>query len=155
VRESGSHVGGCLANISPVAAIGNNKAVNLREVDGVNVAEEFGCFGSLLVPHVADPLEEQQRQDVRLPVRTIHGTPAQDLGAVPKVRLEFVQGHGHSTLILKNRGTNRAPSRHEHEPPARRVARRAHGWLTVREHVSPLSHTGCVMRRRRPRSPLE
>src|SRR5207249_219979 len=81
VRESGSHVGGCLANISPVAAIGNNKAVNLREVDWVNVAEEFGGFGSLLVPHVADPLEEQQRQDVRLPVRTIHGAPAQDLGA--------------------------------------------------------------------------
>jgi hypothetical protein len=89
VGEGRSDVRWGFADVSPVAAFGNTEAVHLREVDRGDVAEQAGCFGGLLVPDVADPLEEQKRQDVRLPVRPIHGATAQDLGAVPEVRLEL------------------------------------------------------------------
>ncbi len=84
---------------SPVAALGNVEAVDLGEVDRVDVAEQLGRLGRLLVPDVADPLEEEQRQDVRLPVRAIDGAAAQDLGAVPEVRLEFRQRQRHRRLV--------------------------------------------------------
>ena len=98
VGKSGADVGRRLADVVPVAALGDDEAVDLGEVDRVGVAEELGRLGRLLVPDVADPLEEQQRQDVRLPVRAVDGAAAQDLGAVPEVRLEFVRGQRHRGL---------------------------------------------------------
>ena len=88
VRERRADVGRGLPDVAPVAALGHVEAVNLGEVDRVNVAEELCGLRRLLVPDVADPLEEEQRQDVRLPVRAVDGAAAQDLGAVPEVRLE-------------------------------------------------------------------
>ncbi len=90
VRESGSDVRRRLAHVLPVAALRDDEAVDFGEVDRVDVAEELCGLRRLLVPDVADPLEEQQRQDVRLPVRPVHSATAQDLGAVPEVRFELV-----------------------------------------------------------------
>ena len=67
-----------------MAALGDVEAVDLGEVDWVDVAVQLGGLRRLLVPDVADALEEEQRQDVRLPVRAIDGAAAQDLGAVPR-----------------------------------------------------------------------
>ena len=64
----------------------------------VPVAIESGSLGCFLVPHVADTLEEEQRQDVRLPIRTVHGAAAQDLRAAPEVRLQFLESHYHSMI---------------------------------------------------------
>ena len=68
-----------------MAALRDVEAVDLGEVDRIGVAEERRRFGRLLVPDVGDPLEEEQRQDVRLPVGAIDGAAAEDLGAVPEV----------------------------------------------------------------------
>ena len=65
--------------------------MNLGELDGVDVAEEFRSIGRLLVPGVADPLEEQERKDIRLPVGAVDSAPAQDLGAVPEVGFELLE----------------------------------------------------------------
>ena len=61
------------------------EAVDLGEVDRVDVAVELRRLRRLLVPDVADPLEEEQREDVGLPVGAIDRAAAQDLGAVPKM----------------------------------------------------------------------
>ncbi|HEX4566459.1 MAG TPA: hypothetical protein VH138_07485, partial [Vicinamibacterales bacterium] len=73
------------------------EAVHLGEVDRISVAEFRGRFGGLFVPHVGDALEEQQWEDVRLPVRPIDGAPAEDLGAVPEV-LSQIQSHASTHL---------------------------------------------------------
>ncbi len=71
------------------------EAVDFGEVDWVYITVELGGFSHLLVPDVADPLKEEQREDVRLPIRAIDGAAAQYLGAVPEMRLELLQGQGH------------------------------------------------------------
>ena len=53
----------------PVTIFGNLEAV----VFGVVLAVGLDHVGVFLVPHIADALEEEQRQDVALPVGTIHG----------------------------------------------------------------------------------
>jgi len=60
-----------------------------------------------LVEIIADALEEQYGKDVRLPVRAIHGAAAQDLGAHPKMRLEFLDRKRHSPRL----GSFRHPAR--------------------------------------------
>ena len=72
-----------------MAAFGDDEAVDLREVDRIDVTEQLGSLGCLLVPDVADALEEEQRKDVRLPVGAVDGTAAQNLGAVPEVGLQL------------------------------------------------------------------
>jgi hypothetical protein len=83
-----------------VTAVGNAEAVNLREVDWIDVTEERGGLGGLLVPDIADALEEEQRQDVGLPVGAVDGAAAQDLGAVPEVGLQLLEGQGYVGLGL-------------------------------------------------------
>ncbi|MCH2107596.1 MAG: hypothetical protein MK291_13265 [Planctomycetes bacterium] len=43
----------------------------------------------LFIPDIADPLEEEQRQDVALPVGPIDRRAAQDVGGFPEVGLEL------------------------------------------------------------------
>ena len=86
--ERGANVGWRLPDVTPVAALRHLEAVNLGEVRGIGLAVELGCLGRLLVPHVGDPLEEKQREDVALPVGPVDCGPAQDVGRVPERRLE-------------------------------------------------------------------
>jgi hypothetical protein len=85
VLERRAHVGRRLANVAPVAALGDLKTVLVSEV--------FAVLGEhrlvLLVPDVADALEEEERQDVALPVRPVDGTAAQDVGRLPQMRLQL------------------------------------------------------------------
>lgn len=85
VRQRGAHVGRGFPNVAPVAALRDDEAVNLWEVDRLGVPEERRGSCRLLVPDIRNALEEQQRQDVRLPVGTIHGAAAEDLGAFPQM----------------------------------------------------------------------
>ena len=48
-------------------------------------------LGGLLVPDVADPLEEEQRQDVALPVGAIDRRATQDVGGFPEVGSDLLQ----------------------------------------------------------------
>ena len=43
--------------------------------------------GSLFVVDVADPLQEQEREDVGLEVRCVYGPP-QDVGGIPEPRFD-------------------------------------------------------------------
>ena len=91
-RQRGADAGRRLADVPPVAPVGQLEAVQLGKVAQVDVAVFLPGLGRLLVPDVADPLEEQQREDVALPVRPVDGAAAQDLGAVPEVGLQVLQG---------------------------------------------------------------
>tara|TARA_B100001057_G_scaffold438971_1_gene471818 strand:- start:506 stop:670 length:165 start_codon:yes stop_codon:yes gene_type:complete len=48
----------------------------------------FDHPGVLFIPDIADPLEEQQRQDIALPVGPIDRRATQDVGGFPEVGLE-------------------------------------------------------------------
>src|SRR5207249_1213766 len=91
--------------MAPVAAFGNVESVYLREVDWLGVTEKDCCFSRLLVPDVGDALEEQQREDVRLPVGPVHGAAAEDLGAFPEVRFQVLghQGSDYQTTVAARR----------------------------------------------------
>ena len=54
-----------------------------------DIAIGFARLGRLLVPHVRNPLEEEQRQDVALPIGAIDGGAAQGVGGIPQRRLQF------------------------------------------------------------------
>ena len=64
----------------------------LRHLEAVLVrvvlAEVRQHLSVLLVPGVADALEEKQREDVRLPVGTVDRAAAQDVRGLPEVGLE-------------------------------------------------------------------
>ena len=60
----------------------------------------------LVVPGVADPPEEQQREDVRLEVGRVDGA-AQAVGGGPQARFEFLLGQGGREWKL---GLRQAPS---------------------------------------------
>jgi hypothetical protein len=68
-----------------VAALGHLEAVLVGEVLAV-LGEHRGV---LLVPDVADAFEEEQRQDVGLPVGAIDRAAAQDVRGLPEVGLEL------------------------------------------------------------------
>jgi hypothetical protein len=61
VGEGGADVGRGLADVAPMTARGHAETVHLGEVDRVDVTEEGGCLGGLLIPDIADALEEEQR----------------------------------------------------------------------------------------------
>ena len=48
-------------------------------------SKELGCLGGFFVVDVADALEEQERKDECLPIRTVDGAAAQYVGAVPEM----------------------------------------------------------------------
>ena len=56
--------------------------------------------GVLFIPDIADPLEEEQRQDVALPVGPIDRRATQDVGSFPKLGLDIVTVvHAHKVLL--------------------------------------------------------
>src|SRR6266850_1007172 len=95
MRQRGTNVRWCFADCAPVATLGNVEAMNFGEIDRINVTKEFRGLRGLLIPYVTDPLEEEQRQDVCLPVRAVDGASAQNLGAVLEMRLELLERQGH------------------------------------------------------------
>ena len=100
VRERGADVGWRLADVAPVAALGDLEAVDLGEERRVGIAVDLGGLGGLLVPDVADPLEEEQREDVALPVGAIDRGAAQDVGGFPEGGLEGGGGeHGCPAVV--------------------------------------------------------
>ena len=88
VLEGLADVPSPLADIVPVGSVGDLKPVFVLEVLSIR---RHG-HRMLLVPDVADPLEEEQRQDVALPVGAVDGAPAEDVGGLPEMRLERRQG---------------------------------------------------------------
>ena len=66
--------------------------MQLREAGEIDVTVDLPGLGRFLVPDVADPLEEQQREDVALPVRPVDGAAAENLGAPPQLGLQVLQG---------------------------------------------------------------
>jgi hypothetical protein len=67
-----------------VAIIRNLEAVRLGEPGQFGIAGVGDDLVVLLVPDIADSLEEQQREDVGLEVGRIHRA-AQDVGRLPEV----------------------------------------------------------------------
>jgi hypothetical protein len=56
-----------------VTVLWNGKAVDFGERGSIDITESLGRFGRFFVPNVADSLEEEQRQDIALPVGAIDG----------------------------------------------------------------------------------
>jgi hypothetical protein len=86
-----------------VAALGDLEAVLV----GVVLAVLGEHRGVLLVPHVADEFEEEERQDEGLPVGAINWAPPQDIGRIPQVRLPFTERHGLCVRALALRRSHR------------------------------------------------
>jgi hypothetical protein len=78
-------LGGRSAHIPPVAAAGDLKAMLVGEVFTVGAY----CLGVLFIPDVADALEEQQGQDITLPVRAVNRAAAQDISGLPQVGFQL------------------------------------------------------------------
>ena len=91
-RQRGADVGRYLTNIAPTAPAWQDEAVQLREVGEIDVAVGLSGLGGFLVPDIADALEEQQWEDVALPVGPVDGAAAQNLGTPPKLGLQVLQG---------------------------------------------------------------
>lgn len=68
----------------------NLEGVSLRKVGQRSIAGHFDKLLDLLVIDVADPLEEQQREDVRLEGRSVD-RPTEDVGRFPQVTLQLLQ----------------------------------------------------------------
>jgi len=64
----------------------------------IDITEGFGRFSGLLVPDVADSFEEEQRQDVTLPVRAIDGGTSKRVRGIPQRGFEFFSGQRHSSI---------------------------------------------------------
>ena len=74
-----------------MAAVGHLEPMGLREVLELAVAVELAGGGGLLVPDVADALEEEERQDVAHPVGAAERAAAEDVGGFPEVGFEGVE----------------------------------------------------------------
>ena len=77
-------------NVIPVAVIRDLKAMRLGEEGQFGIAGLIDDLGVFLVPDIADPLEEQEREDVGLEVSRIHRA-AQDVGGLPEVAFELTE----------------------------------------------------------------
>ena len=87
-----------IAQVAPVAAVGNREAMVLGLRGERLVAAVVGQRpGVLLVPPVREPLVEEQREDVRLEVRRVD-RPPQPVRRCPEPRLELLQ-RDHSRRI--------------------------------------------------------
>ena len=89
-----SDVGRDSAHIAPVAALGNLEPVVLRKLRILLIAARFVQSSLvLLVMHIRNPLEEEQREDVGLEVGSIDRT-TEDVGRFPEVGFELANGDG-------------------------------------------------------------
>lgn len=84
-------VGALLSHVVPVTAIGYLKAVLLGEQGEHHILARLAqsCFEFLIID-VGEALEEEQREDVGLEIRRIHGT-TQDIGGLPEVRFKLTK----------------------------------------------------------------
>ena len=90
--QGAADVRGGLPHLAPVGFGRNLEAVVLREEGELLVAAGLGQRGlRLLVVHVAEPLEEQQREDELLVVAGVDGA-AQERGRAPEVGFELLLG---------------------------------------------------------------
>ena len=94
------------ANVIPVAVFRDLEAVRLRKPGQLFVAGFIDDLLVLLVPDVADALEEQQREDVGLEVSRIHRA-AQDIGGLPEVTFELAEG---DLLVAQTRAPSSLPA---------------------------------------------
>ena len=123
VQQRPAHVAGGTADVGPVRAVGDREAIVGRGA-GVRLVAglvERGLI--LLVPHVGEPLEEEQREDVLLVVAGVDQA-SQELGGAPEVGLELLLAHVFGALLMRaslprsglraggprRRGTRRAPA---------------------------------------------
>src|SRR5690625_5178304 len=101
-----------LADIPPMAPLGDLKCVVFRKKRGLLVASELRQGGfMLLVVDVGNPFEEKEWKNVCFEVRSID-RPAQNVRCLPKVRLELGEFDGSRmfhTLIASDASPPRAP----------------------------------------------
>jgi hypothetical protein len=90
VLQRGPDIARRLAHILPMAAFRNLETVLVGKI----LAVKLNRFLVLLVPNIADALEEEQRQDVAFPVGAVHRAAAQDIGRFPQVGFQSFQGNG-------------------------------------------------------------
>jgi len=77
-----------------MAALRNLEAVILREKRRFFIPPKLRQRRRVLVVmDIREPLEEQQREDIRFEVRRIH-RPAQDVRGLPEVGFELGEGDG-------------------------------------------------------------
>ena len=88
VRECCADVLGSSAHIVPVGALRKLKAVLVVKI--LAVLSDHGVV--LFMPLVADPLEKQQWQDVRLPITAINRAAAEDVGGFPEMGYQLGEG---------------------------------------------------------------
>jgi hypothetical protein len=69
-----------------MTSLWNLEAVLVGEVFTVG----FHHFVMLLVPHIADALEEYQWENVAFPIRAIDRRAAENVGSFPKAKSKFV-----------------------------------------------------------------
>ena len=60
------------------------ESVDFGEECRVGLAIDLSGLSSLFIPDIGDPLAEEQRQDISLPVSTVDSGATQDIGGVPK-----------------------------------------------------------------------
>src|SRR5690606_26171964 len=101
--ELNADVLGKLSELRPVGVGRDDETVVIGfDFVGEVVAEIGDSLRAFPVPRVGDPLEEQQRKDVRLEIRRIHRTPKR-IRRVPKAGLEFLLCQGWQLLTSQNR----------------------------------------------------
>ena len=89
IEQRPAHVAGGDAHVGPVSAVRDDKPV-VGGGAGIGLVLGLGQRDSVFfVPHIREPLEEEQRKDVLLVVARINQTPEQ-LGGTPKVGFEFL-----------------------------------------------------------------
>ena len=82
-----------VAHVTPCASFGNLEPVVLGEPGELGIAIRLGeGILEFLVVHIGDTLEEQQREDVGLEVRSIDRS-AQYVGGLPKMGLQLADGN--------------------------------------------------------------
>ena len=139
VLEGGADVLGGGADVVPVAAVGDLEAVLVLEILAVLLDHP----GVLFIPDIADPLEEEQRQDVALPVGPIDRRAAQDVGGFPEVGLDvsvlthkatFISIAAHESLL-----PSRASTTTHRDGKSKKIP--AH-WPDVAHKISILTSRG-------------
>jgi len=93
-------------NVVPVAVIRDLETMRLGEQCQFGIAGFIDDLGVFLVPDIADPLEEQQREDVGLEVSRIHRA-AQNVGGLPEVGFELAKGDGRGVAHEEGSGAIR------------------------------------------------
>ncbi len=136
-----------LADAVPVAVFGDLKAMLISEVRAVG-GDHLSIF---FVPHIADALEKQERQNVTLPVGAVHGAAAQDIRRLPEVGFELGEsyGLGHGSMddplwLYCTKSRRRSHLHRRAEGVVYSVAAVQLPWLRSRCGQNALEHFCCL-----------